>query len=344
MHETEIPSIVANTHPEQEDCSTELCYALASSLAVAKRLTWEQTPWLFPGIHGRANWHIHGDIYRFLPAHVRRSLRPESLAQALYFGEARAEDDPPNTHLRLYVVFPHLSRPVVHLKDFINIWHDAIVAPAFNQAWEDSDLVDLYPNSKSKSALFLHDTMAHRAIGILKHLENGRRHALSEHWPAFHDPKDEQGREGRFSDKRAEILDEAWKSIKGMLKDNPLLPKGEFEDPILLIVDQSRVDMNADMSPQQKYQAIGRNWDRWIDSRYLVRGSFKVIVETTLGEKFKLVRGQLGGVEKKRKVEAYVGGAVKRARLAKIEEDQEEMVNYDEKCMMSGALQQVVVD
>ncbi|KAF2475816.1 uncharacterized protein BDR25DRAFT_379381 [Lindgomyces ingoldianus] len=241
----------------------------------------------------------------FLTHSIRQNIKPCAFSQAIYFGEARSESEAVNTRPGLYIIFPYLKQSVTRNDKFLKIWHDDIVGPAFNRAWEDSGLVDLFRmqnHVKKTISGNNRQKMAHPAINLIHHLQNNKTNKLREQWPEFHDPE-VQNNEGKYTGLRSNIFDEAWKSILGMVKDHPQLG-GEFQDPFLLVVHEIHIDINQDMSVQDKYGSVGRNWDLSIDSRYIVPKSFKVIVETTLGGKMARVKGQLKTTQKKRKRDA----------------------------------------
>ena len=69
--------------------------------------------------------------------------------------------------------------------------------------------------------------------------------------------------------------------MKGMLKDHPELPS--YQDPILLALCRSNVDVNPRLSTQDKYRSVAQEWDGFIDARFVKPGSFKIVFETVVG-------------------------------------------------------------
>lgn len=111
------------------------------------------------------------------------------------------------------------------------------------------------------------------SAGLIHHLENRSTHPVSVAWP------EERGGEGRLS----EIYHDAWISIKGMIDGLP--SAGELQEPFLLVVDRSRIDLSHSMTIQAAYQTVGEKWDRSVDSRYMLPGSFKVLIQTLIGDR-----------------------------------------------------------
>lgn len=271
-HERDIPPIATHTTiAVAEQCYTELSFAVATSIAVAKRLTWEQTPWLLSSL----NHHDTRHITHYLSAFEGREFSPEVIRNALFFGETY-RDVQYNEYIgpgpQLFVIFPHVKRDITRDASFLAVWHDEIVLPAFNTAWKDSGLVEVSIGS-------FHAKQARSSTGFLAHLKAGSRRMVRDFWPAWCD-KPGRGVEGKFSNTRARVFDEAWKSITGMLKGHPGMQ--EFQDPMLIVVHRGRSDVGCNLSRQEIYQSVGRDWDMNIDARYVMPGSFKVVVENVL--------------------------------------------------------------
>jgi hypothetical protein len=158
------------------------------------------------------------------------------------------------------------------------IWHDEIVKPAFDRAWEDSGLkiaqtrgvsvdmpvrilaagsvtsvMDALPFSgfKTRLANYTHLSIAGPAV--------------STSWPP-HSPV---------------LLAEAWQSITGMLNDHPDMQG--WQDPVMLAVWEEDVVWNEETGMGRVYESVAREWERVIDARYVVQGSLRVIVETVVG-------------------------------------------------------------
>jgi hypothetical protein len=292
-HERDIPSIAASlSQVTASDHHVQYSFALANSLAVFKRLTWEQTPWATEKME-----HIHDDICSqvevYVELHTGRPTTAKMFKYALLFGAAYD----PSSQVgnsgapRVFVVFPRMNKkrklPVYKDEAFLRVWHDDIVRPAFNSAWEDSGLVDLegrrgFLGRSSLTSNARHHAMeAKPVVGFLEHLRNGNKTRVHTTWPAWMDSWD-HGHEGKFSDIRAKIYDEAWKSITGMLKDYPGME--EFQDPYLLLVSHARTDLNPSLSLARIYEGVGRQWDKYVDSRYIKPGTFKIVLQTVLGD------------------------------------------------------------
>ncbi|KAF2790190.1 hypothetical protein K505DRAFT_377702 [Melanomma pulvis-pyrius CBS 109.77] len=269
-HERDIPSIA--TIAVAKRCVTKLSFAVATSMAVAKRLTWEQTPWL---LHSLSEDDIR-HIAKCLSVYKDGVISNKAIYNALFFGETDRDvqhNEYTGPGPQLFVLFPHVRRDIRRDASFLAVWHDELVLPAFNTAWRDSGLVETSVGSFQRK-------QGRPSTGFIAHLKAGRRYMVRDSWPAWYDSS--SGRvEGKFSDKRAHVFDEAWKSITGMLKDYPGLH--EFQDPMLIVVDRGRSYLDCNYSPQEVYQSVARDWDISFDSRYVVPGSFKVVVEDVLG-------------------------------------------------------------
>lgn len=290
-HESDIPSITLNfKNIKAEECFAALSFVHLNSLAAAKRLTWEQTPWLFPKLEVSTC----KQIASLVPAHVGQEVSWEALHNGLILGATYtsgwndAAGELLETHPFLMVIFPHIKQDISRNETFLKLWHDDIVCPAFNRAWEDSGMVDVYGANKDFMARInlplngpIHGMEAHLFEGFKHHIRNGSMRCVRTFWPAWKDfwgP----GYEGKHSDIRAKILDDAWKSIIGIIEGHPDLQ--EFQDPFLVAIHRARTDVNPDSKLGDIYQAIGHQWDQVIDSRFAVPGSFKVFVETVIGD------------------------------------------------------------
>ena len=286
-HERDIQSIASTTADTQVvTCYTELSYAIATSLAFAKRITWEQTPWL--NLKLDAN-----DAYRiadYMQAHKISRVSPGAVTNALLFGETYhdgSHSKPLGVYPQIFVIFPYLKHDVSTNETFLELWHNEIVRPAFNRAWEDSGLIKIYGQTPDFKAQFpvgiegpTHEMHAVDAQGIIHHLRSGSKHAVHAQWPSWKDfwgP----GHEGKFSDTRARIFDYAWKSIVGAVNSYPGME--EFHHPQLLVINRASTELSPDMTVSRMYEMVGQQWDRFVDSRYVVPGSFKVVIKNVIG-------------------------------------------------------------
>jgi hypothetical protein len=278
----DIPSMADQLSAVQtEECFTELSFAVATTLAVAKRMTWEQTPWLSAKLeHSKCE-----QIASILSAHLKQDISREAIRFAVLLSatyENSQHDLPLEAYPQIFIVFPHLKRDVSRDEHFLKIWHDIIVRPAFMRAWEDSCLVKAYGANKDSTFRIklpfcgtYHVREAFPAENLFNHLRAGSTHRVRDHWPVLQDLSDPG------EDPRAQIFDDAWKSIKGMLENHPDMH--EFQNPFLLVMDSGRLDVNPNLSMKDIYKEVGVRWDKYIDSRYVDLKTFKVSVETVLG-------------------------------------------------------------
>lgn len=272
-----IPSIsarAAEASPVQHYNS--MSFALASSLAAAKRMRWIQTPWL----NAALDRSVCKELEPYISLQLGKDIPWIALHHAILLGETY-EDGSTNNQApgpQILVVFPHLTRRICTDPVFVKFWHNKVVAPAFDMAWEESGLVTarggwFVGKIPIVPATRHHAKQAVPAAGLLRHLENRSTHRVSVAWP------EERGGEVRFS----EMYHDAWKSIKGMIDGIP--GAEELREPFLLLVDTSRIDLSHSMSIQLAYQTVGAKWDRSIDSRYVLSGSFKVMIQTLIGDR-----------------------------------------------------------
>jgi hypothetical protein len=103
---------------------------------------------------------------------------------------------------------------------------------------------------------------------------------VRDYWPSWVDDW-HVGSEGKYSGTRFQICHDAWKAMKGMLKDHPQLPS--YQDPILLALCRSNIYVNPQMSTQGKYRSVVQEWDNHVDARFFKPGSFKIVFETVVG-------------------------------------------------------------
>ncbi|KAL1800850.1 hypothetical protein ACET3X_001192 [Alternaria dauci] len=330
-----------------EQCHSELSFCLPMSLAFAKRLTWEQTPWI-PSKLNRQSVNPIGeaDAYRIaqhLASHGHK-VTQKDIERALLFGTTYAptpEGDNMSGEMginpHLFVIFPHASKVPCLDEQFLKIWHDQIVKPAFDRAWSDSGLTLVHGSSLDTPTRLLPPVGvrtqrdADPASGFLERLRNGKPGAVRDHWPVWRDSKWHLGVEGKYTHTRTRIYHEAWSAIKGMLKDHPQM--SSYQNPILLAVSRAQIHVNTRLSTNYKFKCIAQEWDRLVDSRFVKPASFQVVFETAVGT-------MLGSaVEDKPVVTTFIadekGKQIK--RLADCEEDQGEDAHRSKRMMMSIA-------
>ncbi|KAF2656900.1 hypothetical protein K491DRAFT_355316 [Lophiostoma macrostomum CBS 122681] len=330
------------------DCFTDFSFCLATSLAIAKRLTWEQTPWTYAPLPLSSRQQI-ADL---ITLHTRFAITPDTVSHALLLGTtyrgATAATYPQHISPSLLVVFPHLRADADAGHDaeparnaaFLQVWHDEIVRPAFNTAWEESGLVSVWRKPLEgfagqrfqvthTGARVGHERMGREAGGILKMLGSGWMRRVYEEWPFWSGDSPSVGGGGGEGEgeKRCEVYDSAWTSITGMLRDHPSLR--EFQDPILVAVHTAHAHLNAQSGVQAIYDVVGRDWDQTIDAKYVVKGTFRVEVRTVVGDKSRMLmeiekdrertRRELGGVKWKRMASGEAQGERRAKRARKLE-------------------------
>jgi hypothetical protein len=149
-HERDLPRLADLTGISRaEQCSMQLSFCLPTSLAFAKRLTWEQTPWIPTSLYGEFSNPISkadaDTISRHLGSHLGKNVKPEAIQNALLLGSTfPTGEEFPNgdkigetylgTFPYIFVIFPHARGPASHDETFLKVWHDAIVKPAFDRA------------------------------------------------------------------------------------------------------------------------------------------------------------------------------------------------------------------
>lgn len=92
----------------------------------------------------------------------------------------------------------------------------------------------------------------------------------------------------------------------GMLKDHPDL--AAFQDPVLLAIGRGRVYVDHELDATSKFKYVAQEWDRFVDVRFMAKGSFKIKFESMVGSQSEGA-AQLGSVPV-RPVQPYVGDAV----------------------------------
>lgn len=283
-HESKIPPIAnkARHHTVQTyptSTSTSLSFALPTSLAFFKRLTWELTLWTRPDITPTTANTISSHIPSLPPSAIRSAI-------CLGVGYTGMTNDPKDQQPQLYIVFPHLQRDID--EDFWRIWHDEIVKPAFDEAWISSGLVSVWEAEDGSWSTVKAGPSAEQVLDRFDNVPEYRRYrAQHVEWPKWEDlewefssPPDtytlSKGMEGGFSDRRALVFDETWSAMRDMLKggDEPR----EMSDPVLLAVWEKSVRVGESASVESLAKTVGVNWDAYVDSRFVEEGMFVVHV------------------------------------------------------------------
>jgi hypothetical protein len=257
------------------EVTTNLSYCTPKSLALFKELAWEQTPW----IRRSTNTKRTNPILPEDAAHISKHLEigQEAVERALLFGST-------STDLQLFVIFPHVTDYAAINERFLTIWHDEIVKPAFDRAWKDSGLVRIHGAMLESRVRILPpkgvrtENDALPASDIIRRFRMNSTQIHAQNWPSGNPA----------------IMHDAWESIAGMLRGYPGLE--EYQDPKLLAVYRAGIDLNEKMSTQDWYEIVRRDWDADMDGEYVVKGSFGVLLKTSLGKK-----GGTAVAQKKRK-------------------------------------------
>ena len=347
-HERDINGLATlSVIAKAEQCHSELSFCIPTSLAFAKRLTWEQTPWISNNLNRRSVNPIgEADAYRiaqYLASHGHNVMQ-RNIQRALLFGSTytptsegdnMSEDIGMNPHL--FLIFPNASTVPYLDKQFLKIWHDEIVKPAFDRAWKDSGLTLVHGVSLDTPTRILPPTGvrterdAYPVSGFLERLRNGNPGAVRDYWPVWRDSEWHLGLEGKYTNTRTRIYHEAWSAIKGMLKDHPQM--SSYQNPILLAVSRMQIHVNTRLSTNYKFKCVAQEWDRLVDSRFVKPASFQVVFETVIGT----TPGSV--VEDKPVVTTFIadekGKQIK--RLADCEEDEGEDAHRSKRMMMSIA-------
>ncbi|KAI4696969.1 uncharacterized protein J4E84_000093 [Alternaria hordeiaustralica] len=299
-HERSIPGLSALSpivNPEQ--CYSALSFCLPTSLAFAKRLTWEQTPWIPHTFNYKSvNPIDEADAHRiatYLSLHGH-SVTARDVQCALLFGSTTPSQNKMTEGIgscpHLFVIFPHATMVPSIDPEFLKVWHDDIVKPAFDTAWKDSGLALVSGASLDTPTRVLPPTGirtsrdAFPASGFLERLRHAKSGAVRDYWPSWKDDSWYLGLEGKHTGKRTTIYDAAWDAIKGMLKDHPQLSSYQhpmYQEPILLAVSRGVVHVNPRLSTKDKYRYVAQEWDRLVDSRFVKQGSFQAVFETVVG-------------------------------------------------------------
>ena len=335
--EHEIPSIVdTSSSVTATNCYSNFSFCLATSLSVAKCLTWEQTPWAHPKLPAPECQ----QIAEMVSLHTKLDVSFEAVRNAIIIGSTyrpgtNADDGINQAAPQLFVVFPHLQRDVSQDSKFLKLWHDEIAKPAFDTAWEESGMVNAWrkdqggfhgqriniPHTGPRSG---HERTARTSSGIIELLQNKKLRRVYEPFPAWVDRNDARGGEGSLSDTRAKVFDEAWKSMTGMLKDHADLK--EFQNPVLVAVYRGHGEMSTEAENDELYRAVGAAWDKTVDSRYVVPGTFRMELRTVIGDNGLMEKALAEDEEEKeaRAMQEYQGNVVDFKRMAADMEEPEQ--------------------
>ncbi|KAJ4291611.1 hypothetical protein N0V90_009506 [Kalmusia sp. IMI 367209] len=259
-----------------------LSFALPTSLAFFKRLTWELTPWKrLPISFATATL-----VSTYIP-----SIPPSALPFALCLGVSYLGyiNSPKDKLPHLYVVFPHLRRDVSNDEKFLRVWHDEVVKPAFDEAWIRSGLVDVWEDPKDyklvtgEIAPSADETF--ERFKRLKHPQYCLWPAWKDEWAHSHPPPGRlaHGEEGGFSDRRVDVFNEAWSAMRGIL--NGREEPGEMSDPVLLAVWMKEAHAGEGVGAENLMNFVGKEWDAYTDSRFVQNGMFVVHVKQEQGNK-----------------------------------------------------------
>lgn len=169
-----------------------------------------------------------------------------------------------------------------------------MVKPAFDEAWVQSGLVDVYKKTEDgtvwvtekagPTATEVYDRYYESEYPWLLRPQHRVWPVWSDAWAYREPPAEDKGTlargiEGGYSDKRARVFEEAWSSIQGMLRGDGY--PGEMSDPVLLAVWEKEVEAEDAGSLVRK---VGREWDAYADSRYVKEGDFFVHLDECLHE------------------------------------------------------------
>lgn len=286
-HESKIPPVASKVrdrpaHPQIAATSVSLSFAVPTSLAFFKRLTWELTPGTRPSIDTTTAT----TIARHIP-----TLTSDAIQSALCLGVGHAgfikTDATKDQYPHLYVVFPHRQLPID--EDFWRIWHTEIIKPAFDEAWVSSRLTDVYEDAGLQWSTEKAAPTAEQVLDRFYNVPEYRRHRPQTlEWPKWVDEWEysqapdmytlSKGSEGGFSDARARVFDEAWTAMRDMLKggDEPR----EMSDPILLAVWKKTVEIQDSIPDDSLVKRVGKEWDVYVDSRFVEQDMIVLHSET----------------------------------------------------------------
>jgi hypothetical protein len=297
---TSLAAQFASAH--KVDVKTDTSFCLPTSLAFFRDLVWEQTPWIPRFTDEKRINPITATDARNITS--RMDLDQEAVQNGFLFGSSADH--------QLYIIFPHADANPARDERFLTIWHDEIVKPAFDRAWKDSGLA-LRHGAELESKVRILPPMGVRtlqdavpAIDIVRRLNLNSAHIVSAPWPSS-----------------PAHLEEAWDSVTGMLRAYPGLEA--FQDPQLLAIYRAEIHLNATMKAGEIYAEIAKEWDGKVDARFVVKNSFRVVLETTLATRKEKKKEKAREVENKRKKNtAYgLGESESEDKRDKVDEDDE---------------------
>lgn len=250
-------------------CETRLSFALPTSLAFFKRLTWEQRLWTSPVLPQAADRKIASQTSPILAEIQGIYVTPESIERAIGFGVSynATANAAKKRYPHLFTVFPHLRHEITDDFEFIGFWHYQIVKPAFNGTPRDE---------RTRDSPFGADKYTHcdadPAPYFVKRLQQYLIASVHITWPKYADPW-ESGREGKWPDKRANIFHKAWVSMECTIRRHPALK--QMQDPVLAVWGQE-----AEANDERRLvEDMSGLWDAYVDSRFIMDYSFEVCCE-----------------------------------------------------------------
>ncbi|PSN69470.1 hypothetical protein BS50DRAFT_664453 [Corynespora cassiicola Philippines] len=277
------------------DCYTNLSFALPTSLAFAKCLAWQQTPWADLAVDDKVVSRISesdAEVISYqLSGRLGKAISIEAIKNALYLGttykRGRADGSSLICAPQVFVVFPHLQRDCSRDAKFLRVWNDDVVKPAFDAAWAERWNTFIVNRHKGVNRLInaggVHrEREAWDAKEILKVLARDGNVPLTNEWPEFDDVWIEgKNHAGVETNRRRRIFDDAWRSIRGMVDGHGDL--AEFQDPFLLAVSRCGIDFDLYSGWDRIYDEAAIMWDLYVDAGYMNRDSFFVELKTVLG-------------------------------------------------------------
>jgi hypothetical protein len=76
-------------------------------------------------------------------------------------------------------------------------------------------------------------------------------------------------------------MGEAWDAIRGMLNGHPDMEA--WQDPVLVAEWEEDMLWSEELGLMKVYESVAREWEKVVDAEFVVEGSLKVVVETSLG-------------------------------------------------------------
>ncbi|KAI4707195.1 hypothetical protein J4E89_008134 [Alternaria sp. Ai002NY15] len=271
-HERSIPGLsVLSPTVNPEQCYSALSFCLPTSLAFAKRLTWEQTPWIPHTFNLKSvNPIDEADTHRiatYLSLHGH-SVTARDVQCALLFGSTTPDQDKMTegmgSYPHLFVIFPHASMVPCIDPEFLKIWHDEIVKPAFDSAWKDSGLAFVYGSSLDTPTRVLPPTGvrtsrdAFPAAGFLERLHKGKSGAVRDYWPSWTDDSWYLGLEGKYTDRLVDsrfVKEGSFQVVFEMVVGNTPEPDDYLEDEEMLR-DEDLLDEEEIKKIREKEEAL----------------------------------------------------------------------------------------